>query len=272
MQQPSCKTLKIEIENKIATIWLNRPDKGNSMNEAMWSELELCFRWLDQEPGVRVVILAALGKHFCTGLDLAMFSDLVDQSVKDPSRRAEQLRHKLLALQVNLTAIEKCRKPVIAAIHHTCIGGGIDMITCCDMRYCSSTATFSIKEIDLAMTADVGSLQRLPSIIGQGMLRELAYTGRTVDADEAKSLGLVNKVFATPEELYLGVREIAAIIATKSPLAIRGSKEMLLYARDHSVEDGLNYIATWNAGMMCSDDIQKAITASMNGEVAEFDD
>lgn len=272
MNKPGYSTLKLQIDNHIATVLLNRPDQANAMSESMWRELEQCFNWLDQEPSVRVVILAAAGKHFCSGLDLSMFSSILDSASGEKSRQAEKLRLKILQLQANLTAIERCRKPVLAAIQYTCIGGAIDMTSCCDMRYCTEDAYFSIKEIDLGMTADVGTLQRLPNLIGQGMLRELAYTGRKVDASEALSLGLVNRVYANREQMMLEVKRIAASIAKKSPLAIRGTKEMLLYARDHSVSDSLNYIATWNASMLSEADLKASMKASANGHLPEYDD
>lgn len=272
MNLPQYQTLKLTLSSHVATVSLSRAEKANAMNEAMWAELALCFDWLDTEPDVRVVILAGEGKHFCSGLDLSVFASLQQVAEKsDTARKSEFLRRKILTMQGNLTAIERCRKPVLAAIHSSCIGGAVDMISCCDMRYCSEQAVFSIKEVDLAMTADVGTLQRMPSIIGDGMLRELAYTGRDVLAEEALSLGLVNRVYQDRDSLMEGVEAIAKQIASKSPLAIRGTKEMLLYGRDHSVADGLNYIATWNAGMLSSDDVMKAITASMDGQQAEFD-
>jgi enoyl-CoA hydratase len=272
MNIPSYSTLSIELNNRIATVYLNRPNKANAMNQAMWSELELCFNWLDAEPSVRVVILAGQGKHFCAGLDLSVFAEIAAMQTKEAARKAEALRRTILAMQANLTAIERCRKPVLAAIHYTCVGGAIDMISCCDMRYCTADAYFSIKEIDLGMTADVGTLQRLPQLIGQGMLRELAYTGRKLAADEALALGLVNRVYGDREQMLQAVTAIAASIASKSPLAIRGTKEMLLYARDHSVADSLNYIATWNGGMLSQIDVMASIEASAKGEQALYDD
>jgi enoyl-CoA hydratase/carnithine racemase len=268
---PTFETLDITLQEKVATVSLNRPDKANSMNAAMWRELQECFEWLDEEPAVRVVILAGNGKHFCAGLDLGMFGDLVTGS-DEPGRRAEQLRRTILRLQDNLSAIEKCRVPVLAAIHNTCIGGGVDMTSCCDMRYASSDAFFSIREIDIGMTADVGTLQRLPKIVPEGIVRELAYTGRNIDAQEAMQIGFVNRVFETREIMLQEVGKIARDIASKAPLAIRGTKEMLLYSRDHSVSEGLNYIATWNAGMMSQADIQAGIQAQMEKSAAEYED
>jgi enoyl-CoA hydratase len=173
----------------------------------------------------------------------------------------EKLRALVLDLQDTVTAVERCRKPVIAEIHGACVGGGIDLITACDLRYCSQDAYFSIKEIDVGMTADVGTLQRLPKIVGEALTRELAYTGRNVKGEEAQEIRLVNRCYATREELAAGVAAIAASIAAKSPLAVRGCKEMITYARDHSVADGLNYIATWNAAMLLSQDLDEALAA-----------
>ena len=268
---PEFETLSLALADKVATVHLNRPDKANAMNAAMWRELQVCFEWLDAEPGVRVVILAGEGRHFCSGIDLGMFSNLVSPA-SDPARRAEHLRQSILAMQDNLSALEKCRKPVLAAIHSLCIGGGVDLTCCCDMRYASADASFSIREIDIGMTADVGTLQRLPHLIPQGVARELAYTGRDMNAQEARELGFVNRVFDDRDALLEGVRGVALDIAGKAPLAVRGTKEMMLYARDHSVADGLNYIATWNAGMLSQVDLEAGVTAQATRSVAEYED
>ena len=268
---PSFETLELSIEEQVATVHLNRPDKANAMNGPMWDELQSCFEWLDQEPAVRVVILAGNGKHFCAGLDLAEFGTLHSES-SDPARRAEQLRRTILRMQGNLTAIEKCRVPVLAAIHNTCIGGGVDMICCADMRYATEDAYFSIREIDIGMTADVGTLQRLPRNIPDGVVRELAYTGRNMDAEEAREVGFVNRVFENRETMMREVTAIARAIASKSPLAVRGTKEMVLFSRDHSVSEGLNYVATWNAGMMSQADLQAGMQAQMNKTQAKYED
>ena len=197
---PSYETLTLALDAGVATVCLNRPDKANSMNGPMWGELQSCFEWIDAEPAVRVAILAGNGKHFCAGIDLALFANIVTEpgSSKEPGRQAEAVRRTVLRLQDNLSAIEKCRKPVLAAIHRTCIGGGIDLTSCCDMRYCSEDAYFSVKEIDLGMVADVGTLQRLPRLIGDGMVRELAYTGRRMEAEEARQLGFCQSGLCRP--------------------------------------------------------------------------
>jgi len=268
---PIFETLELQIEEQVATVSLNRPGKANSMNVTMWGELQTCFEWLDQESSVRAVILAGNGKHFCAGLDLAMFGGLHGES-SEPSRRAEHLRRTILGLQDNLSAIEKCRVPVLAAIHNTCIGGGVDMTCCADMRYATQDAHFSIREIDIGMTADVGTLQRLPKIIPDGVVRELAYTGRSMGAQEAREVGFLNRVFEDRETMLREVTAIARTIAKKSPLAMRGSKEMLLYSRDHSVAEGLNYIATWNAGMLSQADLQAGMQAQIEKSQAVYED
>ncbi|MGK5093853.1 crotonase/enoyl-CoA hydratase family protein [Deltaproteobacteria bacterium TL4] len=266
------ETLKVHIEDHVAQIELHRPDKANAMNRPMWKELKAVFQWVDTYDEARVVILSGAGKHFTAGIDLEMLMGLgqeIDKGTCD-GRKRENLRRLVLDLQDTFTVIEKCRKPVLAAIHNGCIGGGIDMVSACDMRYCSEDANFCIKEIKLGITADVGTLQRLPRLIPDGMMRELAYTGRTLYAQEAKQIGLVNQVFKDHETLRQEVRKIAIQIAENSPLALRGSKEMILYVRDHSVEDGLNYIATWNAAMALSDDLQEAMLANMSNRKPEF--
>lgn len=266
-------TLTVTLEDHIATVTLNRPDKINAMNLAMWHEIRKAFQWIDATPEARVAVLQGEGKSFTSGIDLQMMMGLGAQIQNDcDGRMRESLRSVILDLQDTLSSLERCRKPVLAAIHGACIGGGIDLISCADMRYCSADAYFSIKEIDIGMVADVGTLQRLPKLIGDGIARELAYTGRRVEAAEAREIRLVNRVFESRDALNAGVREIAATIAAKSPLSIRGSKEMLIYARDHSVADGLNYVATWNAAMLMSDDLQKAMMAGMSKQTPQFKD
>ena len=264
-------TLRVTLEQHIATVTLNRADKANAMNAAMWQEIRQAFEWVDRTPEVRVAVLQAEGKLFCSGIDLQMMMSMPAQIADDcEGRQREKLRRVILDLQDTLTSLERCRKPVLAAIHGPCIGGGVDLVVCADMRYASSEASFCIKEIDLGMVADVGTLQRLPKLVGQGITRELAYTGRTLGAAEAQQIGLVNRVFDSRAALYAGVQEIARQIAAKSPLSIRGSKEMLNYARDHSVADGLNHVATWNAAMLQSDDLMAAMVAGMSKQTPEF--
>ena len=267
------ETLSVSLEDHIATVRLNRPEKANAMNAAMWQEIRKAFQWVDETPEARVAVLQGEGKLFTAGIDLQMMMGLGMQIQNEcDGRTREALRRLILDMQDTLTSLERCRKPVLAAIHGACVGGGIDLVTCADMRYCSADAYFTIKEIDIGMTADVGTLQRLPRLVGEGIARELAYTGRNFEAEEARQIGLVNRLFESREALYAGVREIAVTIAAKSPLSIRGTKEMITYARDHSVADSLNYIATWNAAMLMSQDLTEAMRSNMARKAPSFKD
>lgn len=273
MNTPEFTTLAITLVDNIADVRLNQPDKSNAMNEAMWQEVRLAFEWVDATPEARVAILSGEGKNFCAGIDLAMLGSIQQQTAHaDGARSRETLRRLILDLQDCLSSIERCRKPVLAAIQGACVGGALDLVTCCDMRYAAPDAVFSIKEIDLGMVADVGTLQRLPRLIGEGMVRELAYTGRNVDADEAEKLGLINFKFDDFFRLTVGVREIAQTIAAKSPLAVRGTKDVLNFSRDHSVADGLNYVAGWNAAMLLSADLGECIAAQREKRRPNFAD
>lgn len=269
---PDYKTLLVEQVGKVAHIQINRPEKINAMNRDFWLEMVDVFNWVDETPEVRCAVISGAGKHFSAGIDLQMLAEAASGMDKDIGRKAEAIRRSVLKLQHSFNVIDRCRKPVIAAVHGYCIGGAIDLISACDMRYSTDDASFSIKEIDMGMAADVGTLQRLPRIIGDGMMRELAYTGRAVDGVEAARIGLVNRTWADYAQLLAGVMEIAQNIAAKSPLAIRGTKEMIRFSRDHSVEDGLNYIATWNAAMLQSDDLKAAVMAHMSKQAPEFAD
>jgi len=266
------KAFRVELADKVAQVVIDRPEKINAMNADFWAEIIDVFRWVDDTDEVRVVVLSGTGPHFSSGIDLQLLAQVGAQLGKDVGRNAEQLRRKILSLQASFNAVDHCRKPVIAAIQGYCLGGAIDLISACDMRYCSADARFSIKEIDMGMAADVGTLQRLPRIIGDGMMRELAYTGRTLDGAEAQAIGLVNRVYENPEALMEGVNEMARQIAEKSPLAIRGTKEMIRYMRDHRVDDGLEYIATWNAAMLQAADLRVAVAAHMARQKPDFAD
>jgi len=273
ISSPQLSTIAIDLTDGVAEIRLNRAERSNAMNEAMWQELRTAFNWADATPAVRVVILGGAGKNFCAGIDLAMLGGVAAAVAHpDAARSREALRRLIIDLQDCLSSIERCRKPVLAAIQGACIGGAIDLVSCCDMRYSAADAQFSVREIDVGMTADVGTLQRLPRLVPDGIVRELAYTGRNVDAAEAQRIGLVNRVFDTPEALLAGVRLLAQGIAAKSPLAIRGTKEMLNYGRDHSVADGLNYIATWNAAMLMSADLEESMLAMREKRLPKFAD
>uniref|UniRef100_A0A0A9GLW2 Uncharacterized protein n=1 Tax=Arundo donax TaxID=35708 RepID=A0A0A9GLW2_ARUDO len=220
---------------------------------------------LDRLPSARAVVLSAAGPHFCSGIELGGPGNPLTAASKgaDPVAAAEGLRRAILEMQAALTAIEQCRKPVIAAVHGACVGGGVDIVAACDIRYCSRDATFVVKEVDMAIVADLGTLQRLPRIIGYGIAAELALTGRKITAMEAKEMGLVSRVFNSKEELDAGVAKIAKEIAEKSAWAVMGTKAILLRSRDVTVEQGLEHVATWNAAMLRSNDLKEAIKAFM---------
>ncbi|MCC4117364.1 crotonase/enoyl-CoA hydratase family protein [Aromatoleum toluclasticum] len=273
MMLPELTRLRLELADGVLDLSLNRPEKSNALDDALWQELRVAFEWADSEPAVRAVVLAGEGRHFCAGIDLDVLGDIVKR-IADPdeARRREKLRRLILDLQDCLSSIERCRKPVLAAIHGACLGGGVDLVACCDMRYVSADAHFAVREIDLGIVADVGTLQRLPRLIPEGLARELAYTGRTLAADEAVRCGLANAVHPDRETLLAAVRTVARQVAEKSPLAMRGTKEVLNYSRDHSVADGLNQVANWNAAMLLSADLNEALTAGRERRPPRFAD
>ena len=259
------KMINIKIDENIAIVELDCVEKSNAINQKGWDDLKLAFESLDDNEEVRVIILTGgQSKHFCAGIDLEMLMAVYQDIVKCEGRKREKLRKTIVNLQAPINAIETCSKPVLGAVHGGCIGAGIDIVSACDMRYCTDNAFFSIKEIDMGMVADLGTLQRLPKIIGDGMVREMAYTGRNVAGIEARKIGLVNNSFESKEEMMQNVWLIAKQIASKSPLSIRGTKQILLHSRDHSVAEGLEYIATWNAAMLISDDLTEAFSAKIS--------
>ena len=263
----------VSIENGIAHISMNRPDQLNSMIRVFWKELPDLIKEIDKNSDARVIVLSGQGKHFSAGMDLATFVPPKKSKVEvDPARQREVFYHEVLELQDAFTALEECRMPTIASIHGACVGGAIDMVAACDMRYCSEDAFFKIAEVDIGIAADVGTLQRLPSLIPLASLRELAFTGRKFDSSEAKSLGLVNEVFESQETLADEVQKIALNIAKKSPLVTRVIKKQINYARDHSVRDSLEFHATWNASLISGKDMQEAMTSYMNKTEGDFDD
>ena len=269
------KCFDVTVTDHVAHVVLNRPDELNSMIREFWNELPLIVRELDDRGDVRVIVVSSTGRHFCAGMDLAVFSSEdsgLGGGEGEMGRIRARLRQTALMLQESFSAFEKARMPVLAAIQGGCIGGAVDMVTAADMRYCSEDAFFVIQEINIGMTADVGTLQRLPKLIPDGVAREMAYTGRRMSARRALEVGLVNEVFDTHEELLAGVLQIATEIASKSPLAVWGSKEMLTYARDHSVADSLNHIATWQTGMFQPSDMIESFTAKAEGREPNYPD
>jgi len=254
----------LEIRNHVAHVALNRPEKSNALHKEAWVELKAVFEDLSRNPEARCAILSGEGKNFCAGIDLSLLMDMSQYNeVSCEGRKRELVREIIYHLQDCITAIEKCRKPVLAAIHKACIGGAVDIVTACDIRYCTEDAYYSIKEVDMGLVADIGTLQRLPKIINPGIMAELAYTGRNVSGKEAEEIGLVTRTYTDKETMITEVTKIAEVIAAKSPIVIRGTKEIMQYTRDHTVEESLRYMGTFNAAYLLNDDIQEAMRAQM---------
>ncbi|MDO6641629.1 MULTISPECIES: crotonase/enoyl-CoA hydratase family protein [unclassified Shewanella] len=264
-------SLTVEVNAKIAHIKLNRPDEFNSMNIDFWDEFPKVIQQINDQAAARVIVISSTGKHFCAGMDLAVFTQSNNDKNIELGRKHEQLRRLVLRLQECFNVLESARMPVLMAVQGGCIGGAVDMVSAADCRYCTSDAFFSIEETKLGMTADLGTLQRLPKLISMGLVKELAYTGRRMPANEAKDAGLVNQVFEDQQSMLTGVMAIAAEIAARSPLAVAGCKEMINYGRDHSVADSLNYMAAWQSGMFQpQNDMMETFTAKAQKRAPEF--
>ncbi|EFA13253.1 Delta(3,5)-Delta(2,4)-dienoyl-CoA isomerase, mitochondrial-like Protein [Tribolium castaneum] len=265
MSQVSYETLSVTVPKEfVYHVELSRPDKINAMNNTMWMEIKKCFETLNTDENCRAIVLSAAGKIFTCGLDFQQVMQVGPQlaQMSDIARKAKILYQFVTNYQNSVSSLELCRKPVLAAVHSACIGGGFNLITAADMRYCTKDAFFQLKEVDIGMAADVGALQRLPKVVGSdSLVRELAYTARKMPASEALSSGLVSKVFDDKDGMIEGVVGIAAEIASKSPVAVQGTKFNLVYSRDHTVQEGLDHIAMWNQTMMQSEDFTTATVA-----------
>ncbi len=285
---PDYDVLSIERDGNVATLWLDRAEARNAMGPAFWNDLPLAMGELSQDRAVRAIVIAARGPHFSVGLDLKAMAGMLtggggndgegpgggNGSAKDhqPSMasRAVTARQGVLRMQSSVTSVAECPKPVIAAIHGYCIGGGVDVVSACDIRVASADAVFSVRETKVAIVADLGSLQRLPQIIGKGHVAELAFTGKDITAGRAKEIGLVNDVLPDADAALAAARRLALEIAANSPLAVQGTKAVLAACEDKSVAEGLDYVATWNAGFLASDDLVEAMTAFMEKRAPEF--
>lgn len=265
----------VETKDKVAHIQLKRGDAFNTMNRAFWNELPAIVNKINDEGSARAIVISSTGKHFSAGMDLSVFTD--GQGVAggrgETGRVRANLRSEVHRLQKTFSCLDEARMPVLMAVQGGCIGGAVDMSTCADMRYATKDAFFVIQEINLAMTADVGTFPRLCHLLPQGLVRELAYAGRRLSAKKAYDLGFVNELFDSQEQMLNHVLELAGEIATKSPLAVHGSKVMINYARDHSIADGLDYIATWQAGMFNpTADMMESFKAKQEKRAPVYDD
>ncbi len=260
----------VDITDKVAHVRLSRPDELNSMVAEFWRELPEIVTEISDRASARVVVISSTGRHFSAGMDLSVFTSGDLGGDGEAGRRHARLRSNAKVLQWSFTALEKARVPVIAAVQGGVIGGAVDLVTACDLRYASADAFFCVQEINIGMTADVGTLQRLGKVIPEGVARELAFTGRRMPAARAYEVGLVQEVYADHDSLVSGALATAQEIAGKSPLAIWGTKVAMNYARDHSVDDSLEQIATWQAGMFQPADMMESFAAKGEKRAAQF--
>ena len=271
------ESFKYTSEEGVGHLILDKGEDLNKMTMNFWYELPRILDEIDKDASLRVLILSSTGKHFCAGMDLKNFGTLGNDAEKktnvpDKARIGESLYRVAKELQDMLSKLEKLRIPVLAGIQGGCIGGGLDLVTAADMRFASKDAFFCIQEVNIGMAADIGTLQRLPRVIPEGKVRELAYTGRRMPAEEALEAGLVNKVYENHEELVSGLKEMAAVIASKSPLAVYGTKAILNFSRDHTIAEGLEYNALWSGAMLPQEDMAEAMMSNIEKREPEFKD
>ena len=259
--------LKVEKIGHVAWLVLNRPKQRNTMTMEFFQEMRRIFEEFDADIDVRVVVIRAQGKSFTAGLDLVAAQALLGDG---SAVYRDWLRRKIVELQESITAIEKCRKPVIAAIQGHCIGGGVDLTSACDIRLAAKDAIFSIRETRIGIIADIGSLQRVPHIIGQGWFRELALTGRDWTAEEALKMGYITRLCEDSPALFEEARTLAEEIANLAPLAVQGLKEVANYSRDHGIQQGLEYVAQRNAAMVPNEDMIEAVSAFLEKRTPRF--
>jgi len=268
-------TIRIDRHQHVAEVVLNTPARLNAMSMKFFYEIKQAFQTLDLDPEVRAIVVWAEGKLFTAGLDLkeaatGVLGGGAGTGGSSAAARNYSLYRTIKDLQECFTAIVDCRKPVIAAVHNKCIGGGLDLITACDVRLCAADASFSIYETKIAIVADVGTLQRITPIVGKGMAREMAFTGRFIPAERARSCGLVNEVYPDKDALLSAARAMAAEIAANAPMAVQGVKAVLNYSEEHPTADGLEYVAQWNASFVQSNDVAEAVSAFLEKRPPTF--
>jgi enoyl-CoA hydratase len=266
------KSLRVDRTDHVAEVTLLGPGKGNAMGPDFWDELPEVFTGLDADDEVRAVVLTGDGRNFSYGLDLpAMMPGWAE--VLGPGAQAgprTRFLGEIHRLQAAVTSVAACRKPVVAAISGWCVGGGVDLVAAADIRVASADAKFSVREVKVAIVADLGSLQRLAGIIGEGHLRELALTGKDIDAVRAERIGLVNDVYPDQPAVLAAARNLAAEIAANPPLVVRGTKEILNEGREHAVAAGLRHVAAWNAAFLPSADLVEAVQSFLEKRPPKF--
>jgi len=264
------EVLTVERDGHVAVLWLDSPERRNAMGPALWADLPVAMQELSEDDEVRSVVVAAKGRDFTVGLDLKAMGGTLAGGGTSQAARARRFLKDVRRLQDAITSLEACAKPVIAAVHGWCIGGGIDLITAADIRLCSADARFSVRETRMAIVADLGTLQRLPRVVGPGHVAELAYTGKDIDAARAREIGLVNDVLPDQEALLKVALDMAGEIAANSPLAVQGTKAVMQASQELSVRDGLDHVALWNAGFIASNDLGEAMTAFLEKRPPTF--
>jgi enoyl-CoA hydratase/carnithine racemase len=266
------ESLSVDTTDHVARVTLLGPGKGNAMGPAFWAELPVAFQALDADPEVRAIVLTGSGKNFSYGLDLAAMGDTLGPMMADGAlaRPRADFHARLRRMQASITAVADCRTPVIASVHGWCIGGGVDLISAVDIRYASADAVFSVREVKLAIVADVGSLARLPLILSEGHLRELALTGKDIDAARAEKIGLVNDVYDDAEASLAAAHATAAEIAANPPLVVQGVKDVLDEQRTAQVSASLRYVAAWNSAFLPSKDLTEGVSALFAKRPPEF--
>ena len=270
---PTSEVLTVERDGHVATLWLDNPDRRNALGPAFWDDLPVMMEALSDDDELRAVVVAARGPAFTVGLDLKTMGNAISggggAKASEAARRTVA-RREIKRLQASVTAVADCPKPVVAAVHGWCIGGGIDLIAACDIRMASADAMFSVRETKIAIVADLGTLQRLPGIVGRGHVAELAYTGKDITADRAAEIGLVNHVLPDAETCHKAAHELAAEIAANSPLAVQGTKAVLRAGEGQSVSEGLDYVSVWNSAFLQSNDLAEAFTAFVEKREPRF--
>lgn len=266
------ESMTVDVDERVARVTLTGPGKGNAMGPAFWAELPVAFERLDADPEVRAIVLTGSGRNFSYGLDLAAMGDTMGSMMAGGAlaKPRADFHARLRSMQQSITAVADCRTPVIASIQGWCIGGGVDLISAVDIRYASADAKFSVREVKLAIVADVGSLARLPQILSEGHLRELALTGKDIDAARAEKIGLVNDVYPDAEASLAAAHAAAREIAANPPLVVQGVKDVLDDQRTAQVSASLRYVAAWNSAFMASKDLTEGITAMFEKRPAEF--
>lgn len=263
----------VEIADGVAHLKMNRPEKRNAMIAEFWTELPQIIRDIDENAKARAIVLSSTGPVFCAGIDIGMFqTDIAGPGDKNHPQYGAHFYQNVKRLQDSLSVLEDCRIPVLAAIQGGCYGGGVDLITACDMRYGTADSFITIYEINVGMTADVGTFPRILNHMPEGVVRELAYTGRKMGAEECKSRGLYNETFADHETMLAAVMDMAREIATKPPLAVYGCKRAITYSRDHTTADALDNIAVWNMSMLIPTEMMEAMMSGKQKRTGKFED